>query len=305
MSLRPWPAAAVLFALLATGTVGAEPVAVFAAFDGIYTVDLARPSANFVGETGSYAGQLIAIEGMAYAPDRVLYGVSDNAKAVVRIDATSGAATVIGPLTLDGQGQFNNADPALAATADGRFWLSSATLRKLWRLDPASGATILVGDLGVTITGLAARGNELFGAGSRGDEGLYRIDTSTGRAVLIARFGSAIPYAASISLAFDEQDRLWAAVNYNPPQDDNGPIANWNDLALIDTTTGAIALQGALTGPRQLSTIPVRGLAITAPHAGSGVAVNTVPATSTWFLLLLVMLMMFGASRPLIQRNAH
>lgn len=257
-----------------------------AAFDGIYTVDLTQRSANFVGQTGSYAGQLIAIEGMAYSPDQVLYGVSDNVKAFVRIDAVSGAATVVGPLVLDGEGQFNNADPALAATADGRFWLTSATLGKLWQLDPSSGTTTLVGSLGVAITGLAAHGNELYGAGSRGDEGLYRIDMKTGRAALIRRFNDQIPYAASISLAFDEEDRLWATVNYNPPQNDNGSIATWSDLALVDRNSGVIDPLGALTGPRELQTIPVRGFAITAPR-GSGAVVNPVPAASSWSLLLL------------------
>lgn len=307
MSLRPWLAA--LLTLLAAGPVRAEPSAVFAAFDGIYKTDLASPGANFVGnfvgETGFSAGLLIAIEGMTYSPDRVLYGVSDNLKVFVRIDQTSGLATIIGPLALGGEGQFNNLDPALAATSDGRFWLTSATLGKLWRLDPASGSTTLVGDLGVTITGLAARGNSLFGAGSRGDEGLYRIDTDTGHATLIARFNDVIPYAASISLAFDDQDRLWAAVNYNPPPNDSGPIATWSDLALIDVSTGAIALQGVLTGPDELQTIPIRGLAITAPHVVGGAPVDTIPAVSTWSLLMLVGLILFGTSRRLSHRSAR
>ena len=46
-------------------------------------------------------------------------------------------------------------------------------------------------------------------------------------------FKQAVPYAPTISIGFDTQDRLWGVINYNPPLSD-GNFVNWSDVALID-----------------------------------------------------------------------
>ncbi len=293
MSLRARLAAAAAVALFSIAPVRAATTALVSAFDGFYRTDLDSRKASLLGATGLYASQPIAIEGMAYAPDGTLYGVSDNQKALFRLNPDTGKATQAATIALSGEGQYGNLDTALAVTADGRFWLTSATLKRLWRLDPATGAVTEIGPLGAQITGLAARGNALYGAGSRGDEGLYRIDTRTGAATLIARFNGVIPYAATISLAFDASSQLWAVINYNPPQSETGPIATWSDLAKVDSTTGSMQLLGALSGPASLQAIPVRGLSITAPTAVADAAVP-IPATSPWALTLLALALVAG-----------
>ena len=276
MSLRSSIATAALLTLLGTSCGWAEPLGVATAFDGAYRVDLGNRQATELGLTGQYASQLIAVEGMAYAPDGRLFAVSDNLKALFRIDPNSGAATFVGPLGLSGEGQYSNLDTAFAITADGKAWLASAVVSRLWSVDLNIGLATPVGDTNVKISGLAARGNELFAAGSRGDEGLYRVNTHSGQATLIGSFKQAVPYAPTISIGFDTQDRLWGVINYNPPLSD-GNFVNWSDVALIDPDRGTIALQGPLTGPASLKSISVRGLALSLPHA-TAVDAEVVPA---------------------------
>lgn len=279
MSLRSHIAAAALLTLLGASRCWAEPSALVVNVDQVYRVDLATRQATYLGATGFYGGIPIAVEGLAYGPDGKLYGATDNLKSLFKVAPQSAAGSFVGPLGINGVQVGTNIDPALAITADGRGWIASWAQNKLWRVDLATGATTEIGTLGYKITGLAARGNELFGAGSRGDEGLYRIDPDDGHATLIGGFKSVIPYAASINLAFDQKNQLWAVVNYIPPQKDSDPLPTWSDVAVIDAGSGSMVLKGALTGPRELERNPFQGFAITAPHAVAAEAVP-IPATS-------------------------
>jgi len=303
MSLRSRIATAALLTLLSATSCWAEPVGVVTALDGFYRADLGARQAVELGFAGNYAGQIIAVEGLAYAPNGDLYGITDNLKSLFRFNPANGAATFVGPLGLSGEGQFNNLDTAFAITADGRAWLASAVVGKLWTVNLGTGTASPVGDLGYKISGLAARGNELFAAGSRGDEGLYRINTTTGKATLVAGFKRVIPYAPTISLGFDEQDRLWAVINYNPPQSDNGSLATWSDMAIVDPESGNIALTGSLTGPESLRTIPVRGLSITPPRL---VAATPVPVPASSSSPLTALLLALGLAGVIgLRRRAY
>jgi hypothetical protein len=279
MSLRSHIAAAATLTLLGASRCWAGPVALVANVDAIYSVDLATRQAVHVGDTGFYGGLPVAVEGLAYGPDGKLYAATDNLKSLFRVAPQTAASSFVGSLAISGVSTGTNIDPAFAITVDGRGWIASWAQNKLWQVDLSTGATTLVGTLGFKITGLAARGNELFGAGSRGDEGLYRISTQDGHATLINGFKSKIPYAASINLAFDQQNSLWAVVNYIPPQNDNDVLPTWSDVAVIDPGTGTLVLQGPLTGPRELERNPLQGFAIAPPHGGI-VAAEAIPATT-------------------------
>jgi hypothetical protein len=306
MSLCTRLAAAALLTLLSVSAAVAEPFALATAFDGVYRVDLATREASLVGEMGLYGTQYIAVEGLTYAPDGKVYGVSDNIKALFRIDPLVAGASFIGSIGLAGQGQppLDNLDTSLAATADGRFWLASAYTGQLWRVDPATGATSLVGATGVKVSSLAARGNVLYAAGSRGDEALYTIDTTTARATRIASFRNVTGYAASVSLAFDRDGTLYAVVNYNPPEHDSDPLTQWSDLARIDTTTWQMTRLGTITGPNELRTLAIRGFTIAPPVAG-GIAVTEIPAASSRLLALLASLIAGVALVSLRRRPAR
>ncbi|MCB1570162.1 MAG: hypothetical protein KDI72_03700, partial [Xanthomonadales bacterium] len=173
----------------------AQTVGYGLAFDELYRIDLSARQASYVGQAGNFAGQPFGfLKGLTFGPGNTLYAVSDSLsqKPLVTINTTSGAASYVAALNLTGgTGQFNSLDFGAAFTCDGQMWLSSATAGKLWKVSPSNGATTVVGNLGQTVTGLAARGNELFGAGGRGNNSLYRIDTATGAAQLIGGFGAA------------------------------------------------------------------------------------------------------------------
>lgn len=279
MSLRSHIAAAALLTLLGASACWAGTSAFVSNVDAIYRVDLATRQASYLGATGYYGGIPVAVEGLAYGPDGNLYGTADNLKSLFRLATQNATSSFVGALALDGVASGTNIDPAFAITADGRGWIASWVQNKLWQVDLATGASTPVGTLGYKITGLAARGNELFGAGSRGDEGLYRVDTRDGHATLVNGFKAKIPYAATINLAFDEQNQLWAVVNYIPPQNDNDTLPVWSDVARINADSGELALQGALTGPRELERNPLQGFAIAVPHGGV-VAATPLPATT-------------------------
>jgi hypothetical protein len=293
MSLRSHIAAAALLTLLGASRCWAGPVALVSNVDAVYSVDLATRQATHLGDTGFYGGLPVAVEGLAYGPDGKLYAATDNLKSLFRVTPQTAASSYVGALAISGVPTSTNIDPAFAITLDGRGWIASWAQNKLWQVDLATGATTPVGTLGFKITGLAARGNELFGAGSRGDEGLYRISTQDGHATLINGFKSKIPYAASINLAFDQLNQLWAVVNYIPPQNDNDVLPTWSDVAVIDAGTGTIVLQGPLTGPRELERNPLQGFAIAAPSGG--IVSTPIPSTSLPVTVLLGALLALAA----------
>ncbi len=144
-----------------------------------------------IGATGA-----TAVPGLAFAPDGTLYGTADTdgaggSDALVRIDTSTGLATVVGPLVLPPATPVPGLD-ALAFDPRGRQLYATTgfgfdgTPGDLVRVDPASGAVTLLGSLadactgaGVTgtLAGLAfdASGN-LYGSLGGGDGRLIRID---------------------------------------------------------------------------------------------------------------------------------
>lgn len=269
MSLRALLAAAALFVLL-TGKVFAEPFAFVAAYDQIYRLDLATRQAILVGDNGRYGSQPIVFKGLAYAPNGVLYGASDNVKGLFRLDAPGAATNFVGSFGLGGQGDqanFDALDLSLAIGCDSQQWLASTFAQKLWKVDANSGATRFVGNLGAKITGIAAKGRELYGFGSRGNDGFYKIDTTTGMATLIRGYPTLMGNASSMWPAFDASGQLWVVITYMPPPIPGLPGVRWSDLAKVDIATGEMTVLGPVTGPESLEFIGLLGIAIAPPAA--------------------------------------
>ncbi len=179
----------------------AETIAYGEAFDTLYAFELSTRNAVPVGRAGTYGGTALAnVEGLTFSPDgQQLYAVSDTLlKVLMTIDRNTGAASVIGPLGGSaglgdtGQGNFNVLDLGMSFTCDGKLWLSSGATGSLWEIDPATASSTKVGNLGVTITGLTARGNELIGTGSHDDPNLYLIDPKTAKATAIGGYGAGV-----------------------------------------------------------------------------------------------------------------
>jgi hypothetical protein len=279
----------------------AATVAYGEAFDTLYRVDLATHQATTVGAAGRYSGQIIGnISGLSTTADGALYAAAGGFKVLVRIDPDSGQATVIGDLGLNGQGDPTRNDALdlnMAAGCGGALWLSSAVANKLWTVDRATGATRLVGATGHALTGIVARGEQLYGAGGKGDNTFYRVDPGTGAATAIGSFGPGVTrWVNSISMSFDEVGTLWAVINYVPPEHDTDIPADWSDLATIDPTTGAVHVLGPITGPESLKQVGMKGFTTGPAPCGGDPPPSPAPIDAPWMLGLLVALLALVAS---------
>lgn len=291
---------------LAAASAHAATTAYGEAYDTLYRIDLDAHTAVPIGVAGSYGGVPIGnISGLTTAPDGTLYATSGAYKLFIRLDPASGQASVIGNLGLgdQGSGQYNALDLSMIADPDGTLYLSSAVVDKLWTVDAANGQATLVGTTGHTITGLAARGDLLYGAGGKGDNNFYRIDRKTGAASLIGSFGSSFTrWVNSVSMSFDAHGTLWAVLNYVPPEHDTDTPADWSDLATIDPLTGTVTILGPLTGPPSLRGIGMKGFSVGAAPSGLATPIGA-PVDAPWALALLGLLLSLAGLRT--RRDAH
>ncbi|MEO7063202.1 MAG: hypothetical protein ABI082_05420 [Dokdonella sp.] len=265
------------------------------AFDTLYRIDLSARTATAIGSAGFYGGVPIAnISGLTTTANGTLYAAAGASKLFVGIDPATGQAHVIGSLNSAGQGsgQFNALDLGMASDCDGTLWLASGTLKQLWKVDPATGATSLVGSTGAPIAGLVSHAGALYGSGSGGDHGFYRIDKKTAAATLIGDFGAAASSILnSVAMSFAPDGTLWAVLNYVPPT--TGSVTpDWSDLATIDPATGKMTLLGPITGPASLRQIGMKGFTA-GPTQCQATASDPVgaPIGSPWALTLLAMLL--------------
>jgi hypothetical protein len=292
--MRPFVclAAAGMF-VAATCATHAATLAYGEAFDTLYSFDLDARVATAVGGAGLYSGQTIGnISGLTTAADGSLFAAAGGFKLLVRIDPSNGLAHVVGSFGLAGQGDPSRNDALdlnMAAGCNGSLWLSSAYANKIWTVNPASGATTLVGATGHTITGIVQRGATLYGAGGKGDNNFYSIDPSTGAATLIGPFGNSLTHwVNSVAMSFDGAGTLWAVVNYVPPENDNDPVPDWSDLATIDPATGTLTVVGPVTGPESLVQVGMKGFTVgPAQCSAAATAPAAAPVGSPWALTLL------------------
>ena len=290
-----------MLALSASGA-RAETVAYGEAFDTLYGIDLAGHTAAKIGVAGFYGNQRIGnISGLSFSPDADLFAVAGGMNALASINPATGAATILGSFGLTGQGDpaRNDAlDLSMTFGCDGTLYLASAYADKLWTVDPANGATTLVGATGQTITGLVARNTMLYGAGGRGDNTFYRVDPQTGAATAIGSFGDGISaWINSVSMSFDDEGKLWAVLNYVPPAPGSTNVADWSDLATIDPSTGNVTIVGPITGPEDLRQVGMKGFAIGPPRciAGASGIASAPVGTPPWLAALVVLLIACAA----------
>ena len=293
----------------------ANPVGYGVAFDQLYRIETSPPGATYIGEAGNFGGQPYGLlKGLTFGPGNTLYAISDSLtqKPIVTLNTANGRATYLSSLNLSGgTGQFNSLDFASAFTCDGQMWLTSATTRKLWRVNPATGQSTLVATLAETLTGLAARGNELFAAGGRGNNSLYKVNTQTGTATLIGGFGAASSgWISTISLSFDANGTLWSVLNYLPPAPGGSTLVDWSDLARIDPATGLATVLGPITGPESLLGIGITGFTVgqtpcaLPPPDGSTPPPATLPSSSTWSLAILGLLLLAASASRISRRRS-
>lgn len=290
--------------LLLCAAVSAQPVGYASgtdpetARDALYRIDLGTAVATRVGYFG-----FRDVDGLAFHPDGTLYGAADGSSEsggtsdlLIRINPTSGAGSFVvhlEGLSGLGPGQGGQLDYGLAATCDGLLWASSDTLGTLWQVNRSTGALSAVVTGGPPLSGLAARGQVLFGVAVDPDIALYRFDTRTSE---LTRVGPiSLPNRIyDAGLDFDADGRLWATLDYLTPPE-GAPVVFRNDLAQIDPDTGAVISLRPITGTGTgLNTVQLEGFAVASPSCasqgtGPGVAPVPVPVSGPLSLVALAL----------------
>jgi hypothetical protein len=208
-------------------------------------------------------------------------------------------------------GTSNQLDLGLAFTCDGRLWMSAGT-GQFWQVDPTNANVTSIGNLSVTITGLAAKGNELFGTGSQGNNNLYLIDPTTASATTLGSYGSA-NYITTASPGFDSTGKLWAILDYVPPQQGNTSVTQWSDLAQFTLATGALTDLGTITPPSSasksspeyvnLAYIGLKGLAIPNNICAVTASLDSLPVLDARGLIALIATMLLLGGTRLRRRR--
>ncbi|HET9049775.1 MAG TPA: hypothetical protein VFN29_12545 [Chiayiivirga sp.] len=251
----------------------APQTAYVSAFNQLYKLDLDTAHAEPIG-TGIGFND---VEAIAFGPNGVLYGIADGTVGLgssstdflIRIDTSTGAGTLVGHLSaLEQQGPNGQLDYGLAFTCDGKLWASSDTTGRFWEINPSSATTREVGNTGLPLSDVSARGNQLFAIGvTRGfddpnQQALYRLDPTTAAATRVGSLG--VPdILSSVGMDFDANGQLWATLDSQPP-DINRP----SRLARINPETGQATVIGSINGI--IDNLSARALAIGPAGACSG-----------------------------------
>lgn len=298
--------ATLLLGVFASQARAADIIGYGEAYNVLYSVDLTTQTAVQIGGSGLINGQQTPsiITGLTFNPAGTLYAVWDAGptKILVTVDKATGLVASVGNLNVNTSAQL---DLALAFTSDGNLWMSSSDGR-IWSVDPGTAAITLVAtNPGVKITGLAAKGMALYGAGGLGNNNFYSIDTGKGTAALIGTYGTSNAISF-VSPGFDSSGQLWGILDYIPPLNGASSV-QWSDLARIAPASGALTDLGKITPPstyaqnsptfQNLSYVGIRGLAI-APNINA--AQNTVSTpTLSWrgIAALIALIGLLGGTR--------
>jgi hypothetical protein len=193
-------------------------------------------SATVIAFASISATEIKAAPGMG-----LLFGTNGNEAELFIIDFVSGAGFFVGPMGL-------TPTPALAVdpTTGIMYAGTGGGSPNLYRVDPSSGATTLVGNTGL---GFAAIGGmdfssdgtlyaavNIVGDGGTGSDHLATINPVTGVARVIGPFGTCGPASCTLQgmegIAFDRSGTLWGALSERGSAGAPG-------LYIIDPVTGA------------------------------------------------------------------
>ncbi|MFT3790036.1 MAG: hypothetical protein QM741_02965 [Rudaea sp.] len=272
----------------------------------IYRINLAARTANAIGTAGNGANNqpIVAIGALTFSPtDGNLYALAltgATTPTLVTLSQTTGKATTVSQVSAVASTAAQYL--SLSFDCNGQLWMASAANDNFWKLAPATGATQLVGNLGVKITALAYRNGVLYGVGGSGNANLYSIDTDTGKATPIGAYGTSV--SVPVDAGFDSSGTLWALLrNY----DGSNLPSQLNRLGRIDLTSGAMTITGAIAEPVPGSLLPstLQGLAIAPPACTAVVATATAvgaPAVSPTGIGVLV-LSLLAAAAPAFRRQ--
>jgi hypothetical protein len=206
----------------------------------LYTVNLANGQAALVGAIRLPGAKAVGVTGMAFHPQTgTLYGITseqspNSPHALVTIDATNGAATIVGDLGLVGS------DLAFDAKGTLYVWMQGSS--QLGTVDFASAKVTPIGRSGPPgpPAGIAIDPQGMIYVTAKGASGtLDNVDVTSG-ALQVGPPLTGAPFATQINSMSFSPSGLLLAVNSN-----GGSPANTR-LVTINTATGAVATIGAL-----------------------------------------------------------
>lgn len=278
--------------------------------DSLYLIDLATGSDQRRGELFTGVETRRDTEGLAFAPDGVLWGIDDQSLTLFPISTVSGAISFQDEKSLSGIPPGGQNDFGMTFSCDNSLYITSVITQSLYMLD-LNGSTTTIGSagaLGVNISAIAAYGNptKLYGLGNglfqdgRTDSpNLYSIDVTTGVATLIGPLGASIGEYNQGGLAFDNDGSLWAITDRRII---NNNIADLpSQILRIDVNTGAATLVSST------SEVGFESLAIAPPAAcgirgGTGNNTPRIPTLSTGGRLLAVFVLLLAGMGILRKR---
>jgi hypothetical protein len=269
--------------------------------DSLFLIDLATGSDQIRGELISGVENRLDTEGLAIAPDGVLWGIDDDSLTLFPIDTNSGAIKFQDEIPLSGF-QAGGNDFGMTFSCDNFLYISSVRTQTLYQLNMDGSSEMIGADgaLGANISAIAAigtptrlygLGNGQFQDGTTDAPNLYSIDPVTGVAALIGPLGAQAGEYNQAGLAFDSDGALWAITDRRII---NNNIADLpSQILKIDVDTGTA------TRISNTSDVGFESLAIAPPTAcntggvrdGSDPRIPTLSPAGrllTVFILLLV-----------------
>jgi len=215
----------------------------------LYSIDQSTGALTALGPTG-----FANVADLTSDPlTNTLYGVDANGNQLLKMDTKTGQATraaILDSVSPIGSIAFDPVSRQLYGNTVVGF--GGATHDTLYRIDPVSGHTTLIGALGsfvqVFALGFDQHGT-LFGISNQSNE-LIRIDTATGQGTLIPG-APPLPFQGSFDIA-------------SRPEDNTMFLANSLNASLyiLDTTTASLTLAGPygsqtnIVGLAFLSSVP-------------------------------------------------
>ena len=270
--------------------------------DSLFLIDLSNGSEQIRGELISGIESRIDTEGLAIAPDGVLWGIDDDSLTLFPINAESGAIKFQDEIPLAGFLAGGGNDFGMTFSCDSSLYLTSVRTQTLYKLTMGGSSEIIgsEGALGANISAIAAigtptrlygLGNGQFQDGTTDAPNLYSINLATGVAALIGPLGNQAGEYNQAGLAFDSDGSLWAITDRRII---NNTIADQpSQILKIDVGTGTATLMS------NTSEVGFESLAIAPPAAcntggARGDSYPTIPTLSpagrllAMFILLLV-----------------
>ncbi|SPP62950.1 hypothetical protein [Nitrospira lenta] len=213
---------------------------------GVYRIDTITGAQTLLGNSG-----FSALQDLALAPDGTYYAIagSNTTSRLITIDPTTGAGTLVAPLTTTDAGGISFMT-GLAVGSDGTLYGSGlpvgGTINNLYSINRTTGVATLIGSTNAAalsaLTANIATGI-MYGVNQSGDastRGLRTVDPITGNSTYIGPQGDG-PGAGVQDIAFTPDGTLWGVTQQG---------------ALYSITSSGFSLQASgLVGFRGLETL--------------------------------------------------